>query len=214
MIQVKICGLTMLDDALYAAEMGADMLGFIFATVSKRYISPDAAQPIIAHIRQKFAERAPLCVGVFVADGDIEEACRKSGVDAAQVVGMAQHLSQLTVPVYACIRPETAEQALIETAQFELRNNPPDLPTLQLDAFHPNLYGGTGHTAPKAVMQAVVKKTARLMLAGGLTPENVVEFIREVQPWAVDVASGTETAPGKKDFTKVRKFIENAKRIG
>lgn len=218
MTQVKICGLTTLNDAVYAAEMGADMLGFIFAPVSKRYITPAAAQPIIAAIRQQFTEKTPLCIGVFVVDSSVDAAtinaqCRTSGVDAAQIVGLddPEFLSNVEIPAYVCIRPETSEQASHEAALFQRNTRDTHLPTLQLDAFHPNLYGGTGQTTSKTVARLLSEKTERLMLAGGLTPDNVADYIRVVAPWAVDVASGTEASPGKKDPRKVRDFIQAAK---
>ncbi len=216
MTQVKICGITNLDDALLAAEAGADMLGFIFAEVSKRYITHETAHPIIEQVKE--LNHAPLCIGVFVvADGmspaDVLAQCQISGIDAAQIVDMSapEFLTQLDFPAYGCIRPATPEQAMQETAQFEHLDQSPNLPTLLLDAFHPKLYGGTGHTAPKAIARAVSQQSSRLMLAGGLNPDNVAEYIRDVQPWAVDVASGTEATPGKKDPAKVREFIQAAK---
>jgi phosphoribosylanthranilate isomerase len=110
-----------------------------------------------------------------------------------------------------CLRPETPIQAIEEAARFEPQHQPPWLPTLQLDAFHPALYGGTGQTAPKDVARQLVRKTPRLMLSGGLKADNVAEYVRDVQPWAVDVASGTELSPGHKDHQKVRRFIQAAK---
>ncbi len=221
MTQIKICGLTNLDDALHAAGMGADMLGFIFAPVSKRYIAPEDAAPIITQVRQRYPDRTPLCVGVFVADETITpeimlDQCRTSGVDAAQVVGMSDpaYLTALRFPSYACIRPETSAQAIREAERFARIDDILPLPTLQLDAFHPNLYGGTGETAPKAVARILSKQTPCLMLSGGLNPENVAEYVRDVRPWAVDVASGTEASPGKKDPTRVRDFIQAARSIG
>lgn len=213
MTLVKICGLTRLEDALGAAEAGADMLGFILAPVSKRYVPPHQLRLIIERIKATFGDQAPLCVGVFVAPVDIDADCQASGVDVAQVVGMTSRdeLSGIQIPAYLCTRPETAEQALIEAAALQQSDLPLPLPTLQLDGFHPNLYGGTGHTQSLEVMQAVAQYTPRLMLAGGLTPDNVAHFVREVQPWAVDVASGTEASVGIKDHDKVRAFIQAAK---
>jgi phosphoribosylanthranilate isomerase len=218
MTVVKICGLTSVEDACFAAENGADMLGFIFAPVSKRYISPAQAAEIIAHVRERLGPPALLCIGVFVVTderitGDIAAQCALSGVDAAQLVALADPglLSRLGIPAYACIRPESPAQALQEAVCFEQVNLPGYLPTLQLDAFHPALYGGTGESASQEVIREVAARAQRLMLAGGLTPENVAGHILSARPWAVDVASGTETTPGRKDPAKVRAFIQAVK---
>lgn len=215
MTVVKICGLMRLEDALFAAEAGADMLGFILAPISKRYMPPAQVRPIVERIKATYDEKAPLCVGVFVAPAHIDDDCRASGLDAAQVVGLSSRddLAAIHTPTYLCIRPETPEQALTDAAALEQIDLPIFLPTLQLDGFHPNLYGGTGHTQSPEIMQTVAQRTQRLMLAGGLTPDNVAYFIQQVQPWAVDVASGTEASIGIKDLNKVRNFIHTAKGI-
>lgn len=217
MTKVKICGITTAKDALYAAEHGADMLGFIFADVSKRYMAPENAKPIIEQVKSAYPN--VLCIGVFVVtDGvtpyDIDEACAAAGADAAQLVG---HLTQpflrnLQTKYYASIRPASDAQAQ-QDKQFEHVTQHPGLPTLHLDAFHPDLWGGTGETPPITIAHTLAKQTPRLMLSGGLTPKNVADFVRNVQPWAVDVASGTEQAPGKKDHDKVTQFIQQAKSI-
>ncbi len=215
MIIVKICGITTLADAQFAAENGADLLGFIFAPVSKRYISPQAARPIIDAIHAQYWAR---CVGVFVVEmdttaADIEAICRESGVDAAQLVGdfVDNVAPMLQTPAYITIRPESAVEAQLLATIYERPDNPLHLPTLQLDAFHPNLYGGTGETAAIDVAQALAQQTQRLMLSGGLTPDNVAQYVAAVRPFAVDVASGTEAHPGQKDPAKVSRFIQAAK---
>lgn len=218
MTHVKICGLTNPANAHHAAEMGADMLGFIFAPVSKRYIKPEDAAAIISQIKQAFSPHPPICIGVFVVDtttslAEIATQCQISGIDAAQLVGLAEKidLSQIPVPSYICIRPATMEQALQEADIFQNPAAPHTLPTLQIDAFHPHLYGGTGQTTSKELARCMVEQTDRLMLAGGLSPDNVADYIQSTHVWAVDVASGTEASAGQKDPAKVRDFIQAAK---
>jgi phosphoribosylanthranilate isomerase len=217
MTWVKICGITQSDDAHFAVEAGADMLGFIFSPSSKRYIRPDHACDITQSIHETFGPRAPLCVGVFVATEQtivqISSECLVSGVDAAQIVGLndPRPLTRLWAPAYACIRPQTREEAAEQAERLELSDISARLPTLQIDAFHPNLNGGTGETASLEVATYLSQRTRRLMLSGGLNPDNVAEYIRAVRPWAVDVASGVERGPGVKDHEKVQSFIRNAK---
>lgn len=216
MTRIKICGLTNRQDALFAAQAGADLLGFIFAPVSKRYITPEAGQQIIAEIKASLGENAPICVGVFVTQAStpamIAAQCVVAGVDAAQIVGLdSVAWLDVDVPAYACIRPETTEIATTQATLFEQLDLPEFLPSLQVDTFHPTLYGGTGETASEDVAKALSQRTRRFMLAGGLTPENVGHYVESVRPWAVDVASGTEASPGKKDLQKVRDFIEAVK---
>lgn len=219
MTKVKICGLTNNEDALYAAEQGADMLGFIFAPVSKRYIEATQAAQIIRQVREAMSSNAPLCIGVFVAENmtaaEILAQCQLSGVNAAQLVSLerAALVKELDFPAYVAIRPETPSQAIADVAQFDHAELAEPLPSLQLDTFVAGQYGGTGETAPPDVIRTVAAHTSRLMLSGGLTPENVAEYIALAKPYAVDVSSGTEASPGKKDPNKVRTFIQAAKGI-
>jgi phosphoribosylanthranilate isomerase len=217
-LRVKICGLTNTQDALHAAESGADFLGFILAPVSKRYITPQTAYTLIDTLRQKFGEQSPLCIGVFVAEDEftpelISEHAHISGIDAAQLTNMTDSafLQAVEIPAYASIRPETPAQAADEATRFDRPNLAPSLPSIMLDTYHPTLHGGTGQTAPEAVARTLVTQTQRLILAGGLNPDNVADFVSAIHPWAVDVASGTEASPGQKDHHKVHAFITAAK---
>lgn len=217
MMQVKICGITTTEDALHAAAQGADMLGFIFADVSKRFVAPTEAQPIIAAVNAKYP--AVRCIGVFVVlpnmpAAKIDDAARRAGVHAAQIVGelTSEFLGALNTTYYVSSRPRTVEEAHSEAERFNHPMQRDDLPTLHLDAFHPTLYGGTGETAALDVARALAADTPRLMLSGGLNADNVADAIAQVRPWAVDVASGTEQAPGRKDPEKVTQFIQVAKR--
>jgi phosphoribosylanthranilate isomerase len=214
---VKICGLTQEADALAAAGFGADMLGFIMTPVSKRYIQPSHVRPIIETLRGQLGAFCPVCVGVFVTEDTTPSAimtdCETAGVDAIQIVGLQdpQWLTELPLPAYVCIRPTTPAEAHSAATLFERPDLPEPLPTLQVDTFHPALYGGTGETTPEGVALVLSYRIKRLMLSGGLTPDNVGDYVRRYNPWAVDVASGTEAAPGRKDLDKLQRFITTAK---
>jgi indole-3-glycerol phosphate synthase/phosphoribosylanthranilate isomerase len=213
MTWIKICGITNTNDAFLAADVGADMLGFIFAPESPRYISPEKARYIIRHVHSTFGPRAPLCIGVFVAENmnpaEISSQCMESGIDAAQLVGLMDDrtLTNLFTPAYAVIRPRDVEEAQYLWENYEQRDLSPRLPTLQVDTYQPGKYGGTGQLGIEDVIKHVSERAKRLMLSGGLTPNNVGDFVSYFKPWAVDVVSGTELNPGVKDPTKVHDFI-------
>ncbi len=215
---VKICGLTSFDDALFAAQAGADLLGFNFYKKSPRYIKPEDAQPICDALRVELGMDCPVLVGIFVNEvvGLISAITRKVGLNAAQLCGDESDdiLRELRGIGFKAIRPINLAQALDDVSYFrEHFATNERLPSLLLDAYHPQLYGGTGEQASIEVALAVKAEVPRLMLAGGLTPDNVGERVAAVQPWGVDVASGVEIndQPGMKDAAKVQAFIQAAK---
>lgn len=217
-IQVKICGLTTYEDAWEAAKAGADLLGFNFYKKSPRFIKPEDAQPICDQLRAELGHDCPVLVGLFVNEvvGIISATTRKVGLNAAQLSGDESDnlLAELRGIGFKAIRPMNQAQALDDTGYFSPYFPTNErLPSLLLDAYHPQLYGGTGEQASTEVALAVKAQVPRLMLAGGLTPENVAERVKAIQPWGVDVASGVEISdqPGKKDSGKMRAFVEAAK---
>ncbi|MBK8027859.1 MAG: phosphoribosylanthranilate isomerase [Chloroflexi bacterium] len=218
MIQVKICGITVLEDARICAEAGADLIGLNFYRKSPRTIELDAARALCAALRSEFGSRCPVLVGLFVNEvvGRISMTMDKVGLDYAQLSGdeSVDMLRELRGIAYKSIRPRSHGEAL-DDARYFSPGAPTDvrIPSLLVDAFNPQLYGGTGSQAPAEVALAVKVETPRLMLAGGLTPENVAERCAAIGPWGVDVASGVEgDTPGRKDAEKVRAFIAAAKK--
>ncbi|MEQ8677519.1 MAG: phosphoribosylanthranilate isomerase [Aggregatilineales bacterium] len=217
-LKIKICGITTLDDAKFSAEAGADMLGFNFYKRSPRYIEPVDAQKICDTLREMLGENCPMLVGLFVnaTDSDISYISNKVGLDAIQLSGdeSAAMIAELRGLAYKAIRPMNLAMALDDVKYFaaEFPKNE-RLPSLLLDAYHPSLYGGTGEQASAEVALAVKEQVPRLMLAGGLTPENVAGRVAAIQPWGVDVASGVEPVdqPNVKDHDKVKAFIEAAR---
>lgn len=209
-VKVKICGLTNLSDAQVAIDAGADYLGFILYPKSPRYVAPAQIQEIVAALSLPPGVHT---VGVFVntpAD-EVRQILDETGLHFAQLHGDEPEsaLATLQGRAYKAVRPAdatTAEQATVFVPY------PADLaPQLLLDAYSPNAYGGTGQQADWSLAAQVTQSVSRLLLAGGLTAENVQRAIKSVAPWGVDVASGVEASPGRKDHDLVRAFVANAK---
>lgn len=217
MTRVKICGITTLEDARICAEAGADLIGLNFFRKSPRYIELDAARDLCTAMREQFAEKCPLFVGVFANEivSRISTTMDHVGLDFVQLSGdeSVEMLRELRGIAFKAIRPRSQNDALDDVKYFA-PGSPSDerVPSLLIDAYNPSLYGGTGEQAAEDVAKAVKAQTARLMLAGGLTPDNVAGRVVAIQPWGVDVASGVEgDTPGRKDAGKLKAFITAAK---
>ena len=215
--RVKICGITNLEDALLAVESRADYLGFIFYPPSKRSITVKEAQRIVAELRT--GPDVPLLVGVFVnetaaAMAQVLSACnldlsQLSGDETPNMVGDPE--SPIFGRCYKVLRPASLNEAEAEAEWYLPAQTGPDHPALLIDTKHATLYGGTGQTADWTIAVRLAQDIPNLMLAGGLNPDNVAAAVSQVGPYAVDVASGVEARPGKKDPRLVRSFIANAK---
>ncbi len=200
--KVKICGITNAEDAVAAAEAGADAVGFIFYQKSPRYIVPAVAAQIIAGLPPLITP-----VGVFVNEGlatvrSIMDTC---GLAMAQLHGdePAMYCRELSRPAMKAFRLKD-RGSLLALAEYQGRGG---VRGFVLDRFSEVAYGGTGQVTDWA-LAAEVAKTASVLLAGGLTPDNVTDAIRSVRPYAVDVSSGVESVPGKKDHEKLRAFLD------
>ncbi|MBN1121856.1 MAG: phosphoribosylanthranilate isomerase [Anaerolineae bacterium] len=217
MTKTKICGITTYEDALAATQAGADMLGLNFYPPSPRYVTPAQAREIVDTLRGVFGKKHPLLVGVFVNEpvDSVQRTIDLVRLDLAQLCGdePVETLIALDGRAVKAIRPVDRSEALYLAEQY-LPHSPTDdrFPALLLDAYHPDLYGGSGVEASVEVAQAINALTPRLMLAGGLTPDNVGERIAAIRPWGIDAASGVESPrKGRKDSSKVRAFIEAAR---
>lgn len=207
-MHTKICGLTTRDDALAALDTGADFLGFNFYPKSPRYLTPDACAAITAEVRR----RSPTVrlVGIFVNEPPARVAAilAQAGLDLAQLHGdeTPEDLRALAGRAFKAFRG-------LGERHTEFAAAGPGAPAFLVDAYSAALYGGTGRTADWPGARALAAHYP-LFLAGGLTPDNVADAIAQARPWGVDVASGVESAPGRKDHAKVSAFIESARRAG
>lgn len=203
MVRVKICGITNLEDALAACEAGADALGFIFAPEAerrKRYIEVERARAIVEEL-PPFVTTVGVCVNDPVEK--LEEYL--SFLDLVQLHGEE--------PPEDCARiARRAIKAFRATPGFSPQSMLAyPTPAYLLDAYSPDARGGTGECCDWDVARQAAALGRPLVLAGGLTVENVAEAVRQVRPYAVDTAGGVEQAPGVKDHERIREFIRNAK---
>ena len=217
-MKVKICGITNLEDAQVAVEAGADYLGFIFYPPSKRFVDINIGKEIVSYLRKN--GNCPVLVGVFVNETAVHMAdvLDQVGLDLAQLSGeeVPAMIGDENSPLYGrsfkALQPTSLEEAEADAEWYIPPAPHPQAPSLLLDSYHPTLRGGTGKTGDWAMSAQLAEKFPGIMLAGGLNADNVAEAVRQVRPYAVDVASGVEASPGKKDHDLVRRFIHNAKK--
>jgi len=196
-MRVKICGITNLKDALYAVECGADALGFVFYNKSPRYITPTNAKRIIDKL-PPFVER----VGLFVNEGieTIDTVCRYSDISRAQIHFDVdeESLDAIGLQTLPVVRAKCAEDVHRFSARYRL-----------VDAYS-EVYGGSGERLKLEWFNGV--DCSKIILAGGLTPENISE-VKSYGFYGLDVSSSLELVKGKKDPKKVKQFITNAKSL-
>jgi phosphoribosylanthranilate isomerase len=206
MVRVKICGITNWQDAKAACDLGAAALGFNFYEKSRRVISPAAAWKIISRVRDDDVES----VGVFV-NWSAEAIVALAG--ALSLDSVQLHGDEAPSVVRECAKHFQVTKAFQAGTRFQLKNlrSFSAASTFLLDAAGTGQYGGTGKRADWSLARRAAK-SHRIILAGGLTPENVGDAIRFVRPYAVDVASGVESRPGKKDHGKLRAFFAEVER--
>jgi len=210
-MRVKICGITQLKQAQAIADLGIDLLGFICFPPSPRYLNPEGIKDIIRSLPSQVQS-----VGVFVdvpreTIGDI---VRETGLTAVQLHGhespefclrLREYLTNLEI--IKAVRVKDANSLL----GLEIYSSSID--TLLLDAYTPNSYGGTGQTIALSQLQSF-RSPLPWLLAGGLTPENVVEVLNQVQPDGIDLSSGVERSPGDKDIDRVALLLEQLRDYG
>ena len=204
-VRVKICGITRLDDALGAVEAGAEALGFMFYETSPRNVSVKVTADIIRQLPPFVAK-----VGVFV--NATEDVVRKTAVECG--LDTLQFHGDETPAFCGKFSPLKVYKAFRIQGLESLQR----LPTYKtdawlLDGFMPDKPGGAGAKFNWDLAVEAQKLGRPIILAGGLTPENVADAVRKVQPYAVDVSSGVESAPGKKDRAKMQRFIAAAKAV-
>lgn len=197
MTKIKICGITNLEDALTAVEFGADALGFVFVPNTPRYIEPEEAAKITVALPPFVT-----LVGVFVDDNQerIEESAKQCKLDVLQLHGAES-------PDFCA----SLKRKIIKAFRVKDESSLANLPRYAVSAYLLDTYvkgkmGGTGAVF-NWELAGVAKQYGRIILAGGLDPENVSRAVRQVRPYGVDVSSGVEAEPGRKAHDKLRDFI-------
>ena len=198
-VKIKICGITNAADAAAAVRAGADALGFIFYRGSPRYVEPERVAEIVAGLPPFVV---PVGVFVNVAVDEVGEICEATGIQVAQLHGDEPpgYCSKLDRPVIKAFR--------VRDESWKSDAGAYGVGAVLLDTFAEDRYGGTGLTFD---WRLVEDSPHRVILSGGLNPQNVAEAVRRVRPYAVDTGSGVEREPGRKDHEKIRAFVEAAR---
>jgi phosphoribosylanthranilate isomerase len=198
------------------------LLGFVFVQNSSRYIAPERAGEIVAALKAR--DVSPRCVGVFV-NAPLEQVraiIELAQLDLVQLHGNeplqmvcalnACHLARNErVIAYKALRPRDEAEAQAQVTEYRPSANG-HMPAFIVDAFDEQRFGGTGQRADWNLAAGIAREFP-ILLAGGLSAENVAKAIRAVQPWGVDVSSGVERAPGLKDHAQVRRFVQAVKTV-
>jgi phosphoribosylanthranilate isomerase len=209
MTAIKICGIQTAEQALAAARAGVDFIGLMFAS-SRRQITPETAAGITTALCK--AKAAVGTVGVFVnvPAGTVKEIAEICRLDWVQLSGDEpwEYCLELDQPVIKVIRVDRSNppEQVVKSLEYGTKLLGKQKHIFMLDASVPEKYGGTGERFDWELARPAAKAFP-IMIAGGLTPDNVPDLVKEVAPWGVDVSSGVETG-GIKDMTKIKKFIE------
>lgn len=206
--KIKVCGLTNVADALDAARLGVEALGLNFYPPSPRFVSEDVAAQIVREL-PPFVEP----VGLFVNEplDRIQATMIRLGLRTFQVHGDRREPCALSLRMIAAFAiVDRGSLAIIKRFVEECREQDCLPAAILVDAHVPGLHGGTGKVAPWDLL-AELQLDVPIILAGGLTPDNVADAVRQVRPYAVDVASGVESSPGKKDLDKMKRFVDHVR---
>ena len=206
MTRIKICGITREEDAIRAAELGADYLGFIFVESSPRFVSPERAAAIVAALRARMGAGTPKLVGVFYDHGPdyIREIASVAMLDLVQLHGneTEDDVAAIGLPAIKTMR---VSDTLPDT------HATPTAAWLLFDTFDQHRAGGTGRRFDWSLL-AMFQRTKPFFLSGGLTPDNVAAGITLVRPDAIDLSSGVESEPGVKDHVLMERLFERVRR--
>jgi phosphoribosylanthranilate isomerase len=209
MVLVKVCGITSLDDALATADAGADALGFNFYPRSPRFIEPGMARTIVDHLQKNYPDL--LLVGVFVNENldAIRRIAAVAGISVLQLHGNETPEYCNALQAFDLIKVFSAGEKFAPETVLAY-----DVQAIMLDAVDQKAFGGTGKLGDWSAARVTRDLFPRLFLAGGLYAENVADAISQVNPYAVDACSRLESSPGRKDYARMRAFVNAARAAG
>lgn len=209
-VRVKFCGITSLKDAKNAVSVGADAIGFVFFRESPRYISPENTEAIIKELPPFMTS-----VGVFVNEDlrFIEECVERCGLDAVQLHGdedieyclRFKGLRFKGVKLIKAVRIKNKE-----SLRSIEKGDPSD--AILLDTYRSDVFGGTGEGFDRTIALLAKEYAKRLIISGGLNSDNVYDVIKKISPYGVDVSSGIESSPGRKNIELMEEFIKEVRR--
>ena len=204
MTRIKICGITNLDDGLEAIAAGVDALGFVFVPNTPRYITPSQAKLVIKQLPPFITN-----VGLFVDNeiGEIEDIVNHCKLDAVQLHGNESPEMCTKIRFQTKVIKSFHVKKELQVLRNEIENYRVD--AYLLDTFIKGKAGGTGQTFDWRIAEGL---SQRIIVAGGLTPNNIGTAIAQLQPYGVDVSSGVEKSPGKKDTNKIYSFVRQVRK--
>ena len=208
MTMIKICGLTVLEDARWAWRCGADLLGFIFVPSSPRYIAPEKVARITEALTAEGCQAR--FVGVFAGETveTVQQIASTCSLHLVQLHGeeTADYVRRLGLP--AIIARRVRDHVAWDELATAYRGLEREVWAYLLDSYDPHRLGGTGQVWNWDLLPGSTDRPLRWIIAGGLTPDNVALALRRARPWGVDVSSGVEASPGRKDPARVARFIQ------
>lgn len=217
MVKVKICGITNAEDAMLACESGADLLGFVFVAQTPRAVERDKVKQIVSRVRERFGDKVSL-VGLFKDEdpGVVESTLKECGLDHVQLHGdeSEEYCAQLKarLPGIKIIKVFKVRHGIMPIAG-KLPADYGSADIILFDTYHPSASGGSGTRFEiDALKKDMAGSKKPFFVAGGLKAVNVADVILEAKPNGVDVSSGVESSPGRKDAKILKEFIENAKK--
>ena len=211
MTRIKICGIQEASDALASVQAGSEFIGLVFVPRRRRRLDPDKALQIVRTLREE-SPSPPRVVGLFADQpvSEVDEVVRHCGLDMVQLCGeeSMDYCERVGVPVIKVLHvPDSSAEDIVPALSREITALNERGHLVTLDRKVENLQGGTGQSFDWEIARALSSRGFAFLLAGGLTPENVGQAVREVHPWGVDVSSGVETG-GAKDAGKIRAFVD------
>lgn len=208
-VRVKFCGITSVGDADRGVSVGADALGFVFFKESPRYIAPEKAEAIIRRLPPFIS-----AVGIFVNEdlGFIEECIERCGLNVVQLHGDEdqKYCFEFKALRFKDVKLIKAIRIKDKESLRAIEECPAD--AILLDTYKNGMYGGTGKGFDRTLAVLAKEYGRRLVVAGGLNPDNVYDVIKEIKPYGVDVSSGIESSPGKKNVELMEEFIKEVRR--